>query len=89
MKSDIECLHCILKQALNATRHVTSDQNIQRKVIDKLAKQIPAFNLEDNPAILSKNAYEIVSELTGVRDPFRQTKRQTNEEEQLYEQTYI
>lgn len=80
MKADLDCLECMLKQGLNTIRLVTSDENIQRQLIDRIAIKIPQCDLNLSPALISKYVYDIISEETGIRDPYEQNKKQTNEE---------
>lgn len=80
MKSDLECLVCMLKQAMNTVRIVTKDEHLHREVMNRVAKTIRQTNLKFSPALISKPAYDIVSEVTGVDDPFKGIKAQTNRE---------
>ncbi|MFH1940803.1 MAG: ARMT1-like domain-containing protein [bacterium] len=78
MKSDIECLSCLFKQALNTVRLATSNRALHRKVLDRTADWIKKADLTDSPASVSTAVYRIVSEVTGVQDPYKEIKRQTN-----------
>lgn len=78
MRSDPECLVCMLKQALNTARIATSDINLQRTIINRVAEQIQRSDLTQTPAAISKPVYEIVTDVTGTKDPFRELKQQTN-----------
>ena len=68
MKSDLECLVCLLKQALNTVRLVTEDKLIQREVLNRVSDWIREADLENSPADISTKVYKIVSEVTGVED---------------------
>lgn len=78
MKSDHECLVCMLKQALNTARIATTDINLQRTIINRVAERIQRSDLTQTPATLSKPVYEIVADATGIKDPFRELRHQTN-----------
>lgn len=78
MKSDLECLVCLLKQALNTVRISTKDAALQRAVLDRVAREIPRAELTRSPAEISTRVYEIVSEVTGNPDPYRAVKTRTN-----------
>ncbi|MBW1710815.1 MAG: DUF89 family protein [Deltaproteobacteria bacterium] len=80
MKSKPDCIACMFKQALNTARFVTDDPEVQRKVLFKVAEAVAGMSLETSPAILSRPAYDAVTEITGVRDPYKQAKAATNEE---------
>lgn len=80
MKSDFECLVCMMKQALNTVRVATSDRHLQRKAMDRVARLIPETDLNRTPAFNSTKVYEIVSEVTGIKDPFKEIKKKSNED---------
>lgn len=80
MKSDLECLVCMLKQALNTVRIATKDEKRRRETMNRVAEQIQKTNLDFSPALISKQVYEIVSEVTGIDDPFRESKVHMNRE---------
>lgn len=80
MKSDLECLVCLLKQALNTVKLVTRDKLVQREVINRVSDWIKEADLENSPADISTKVYKIVSEITGNKDPYKEIKKKTNEE---------
>lgn len=57
---------------------VTDDVQIQLRILRRLASVVSELSLESTPAVLSQPAYDIVSEITGVRDPYKKIKKQTN-----------
>ncbi|MBW2091824.1 MAG: DUF89 family protein [Deltaproteobacteria bacterium] len=80
MKAKPDCIACMFKQALNTVRFVTDDPEIQRRVLFRVAEAVAEMSLDMTPAILSKAAYDAVSEITGIRDPFKQAKEVINKE---------
>ena len=80
MKSDMECLICLLKQAVNTVKIATQDKTLQREVINRTADVIRNADLGLSPAVISTEVYRIVSDVTGVEDPYKQQKEQTNRE---------
>jgi len=80
MKSDPECLICMMKQAFNTVNVITDDHAVQREVLNRVAEKISYTDLKNSPAEISKSVYEIVSRVTGVKDPYANLKRQTNKE---------
>jgi uncharacterized protein with ATP-grasp and redox domains len=68
----------MFRQALNTARVVTDDPGVHLAILQKLARRVADLDLDRTPAILSQPAYELVSEVTGVRDPFAEIKRETN-----------
>jgi len=80
MKATLDCLACILTQALRASRVATADPTIQRQVLDETAKKIPGLDMNKSPASISMVAYELTASLTGNEDPYRELKIEQNEQ---------
>jgi uncharacterized protein with ATP-grasp and redox domains len=80
MKSDPECLTCMMTQAFNTVKATTNDLSVQREVLNRVAETISYTDLEKTPAAISQPVYEIVSRVTGIKDPYADLKRQTNKE---------
>jgi len=79
VKATLDCLECIVTQALRVARRATADEALQRHILDKVAVLLPGMDLDKSPAALSQVAYEITSRLTGIEDPYRDAKREQNE----------
>lgn len=80
MKAKPDCIVCMFKQALNTIRRVTDDEDVHRRALVELAGVVAGYaDLRVTPAALSQPAYGIVARITGVNDPFREHKRESNE----------
>ena len=79
MKATPDCIPCFFRQALNTSRMVTADPAVQIEIFSRLARRVPDLDFADTPAGLSQDVYRIISEVTGIADPYREIKRQTNE----------
>lgn len=80
MKSDVECLFCLMKQAFNTAVLATPDKALQQEVIRRTAQWIQKADLSQSPAAISTVVYRIVSEITGNKDPYLKMKQQTNQQ---------
>lgn len=78
MNAKPECIVCALQQALNTARVVSEDPLVHLDVLHETARYLADVPLNQTPAALSKPVYDIVSRVTGVRDPFARLKQQTN-----------
>ncbi len=77
MKSSVKCLDCIVTQGNKVAEMVTNDFKLRKIINEELNKYIDKLNsqpLSDSPAILSTPIYYLIRELTGVADPFKQSK---------------
>ena len=78
MKSKPDCIVCMFRQALNTVRLVSNDPDLHLRTLKRVAESVRNMQMDQTPANLSQPAYEIVAELTGVRDPYAEQKRLTN-----------
>ncbi|MBN1557330.1 MAG: DUF89 family protein [Lentisphaerae bacterium] len=79
MKAHPDCIVCMFRQALNTVRLVSDDTETHRRVLAALAARVAAgASLDQTPAALSQPAYDIIAELTGIRDPYAREKRESN-----------
>ncbi len=81
MQPAADCIPCMFQQALNTARVVTDDPKVHEEVLRRLAAHVAAGGHRgSDPAAISKPAYDIVAEVTGVRDPYAAAKRESNQE---------
>ena len=78
MKAKADCIPCMFKQALNTARFVTDDPDVHMRVLEILSDRIRGLNMENTPAAVSQVVYEIVSDVTGIPDPYAGQKEETN-----------
>lgn len=78
MKASIECLECVVRQALRAARMAGDDPEMHRQVVNAAVKDIPGMDLNLSPAVLSLNLYQHAQRISGVDDPYRDIKKQQN-----------
>jgi len=78
MKASLECLECVVRQALRAARIAGDDPDMHRQVINAAVADIPAMDLNLSPAVLSLKLYQYAQEISGVADPYREIKREQN-----------
>ena len=79
MKARIDCLECVVRQALRSARAATDDPEVQRRIIDETCKRIPDLDLTKSPAEISQYAYDLAAELSGNADPYREARHDQNE----------
>ena len=78
MKAQLDCVICVLRQALRASRKVTEDEEIQEKILRRAMKELLEMNWKNTPFYMSYRVHRIVGEITGVNDPYRMVKKQSN-----------
>jgi len=74
MKTYLECIPCFMQQALKAGKISAKDDKQIKHIFDEVGKIIPSFSMEYTPAEYGAEVYKIISEITGVKDPYKQIK---------------
>ncbi|MDD5590346.1 MAG: ARMT1-like domain-containing protein [Dehalococcoidales bacterium] len=78
MQTYLDCIPCLLTQALRAARATTDDVSIHRRVIDSVAGMVPRLSLDLRPPEIAQQFYRLISNITGDADPFREAKIEAN-----------
>ena len=79
MKSHLDCIPCFIKQSLEAARLATDDIVIHEKVLKQVMKHLQNISFEDMPPEISREVHHIIRNITGVNDPYKKVKDQSNE----------
>ena len=78
MKASLECLECVVRQAMRAARMAGDDPEMHRQVVNAAVADIPAMDLNSSPAVISLNLYQYAQQISGVDDPYQTIKREQN-----------
>ncbi len=78
MKSTLDCLECVVKQALRCARLATDDPAIQRRILDEVSLRIPTLDIDESPSVISLCAYELTAQFSGNSDPYRELRHEQN-----------
>jgi damage-control phosphatase, subfamily I len=78
MKTNIECIPCFFRQAIESSRLCGLDEEQQRKVVNSVAEILPEFSLTETPIIMSKEIHLRLKDHIGVEDPYYTVKRMSN-----------
>jgi len=78
MKAYLDCIPCFYRQALDAARISGADEFVQKKIIDEISQLIPNFALEITPPEMGREIYNLVGKMSGIKDPFKEIKENSN-----------
>ncbi|MEI6970643.1 MAG: ARMT1-like domain-containing protein [bacterium] len=78
MNTHPDCIPCLFRQALNTGRIAGGSPAVLGRILVEVARRIPGRSMRMSPAAYSQPAYTIVSRVTGVADPFKAQKDETN-----------
>lgn len=79
MNTYLDCLPCLMNQALRAARAATDDEAVQRQVVNAVAAMIPELSLGLKPPEIAQRGYRLISQITGNHDPFYKAKVEANQ----------
>ena len=74
MKTFLECLPCMMQQALRAGRMATNDDDKVKKILDEVGALIKDIPMDSTPAESGALVYKKIREITGVVDPYKKIK---------------
>ena len=78
MRTQLDCIPCFLRQALEAARAAGSDEHVHRRVLNSVARMIPQLSLELTPPEIAHQVYRLIYQITGNSDPYHQAKIEAN-----------
>jgi uncharacterized protein with ATP-grasp and redox domains len=78
MKTYLDCLPCLMNQALKAARAATDDEEVQHQVVNAVAGLIPELSLGLKPPEIAQRGYRLIRQITGNNDPFYKAKVEAN-----------
>jgi uncharacterized protein with ATP-grasp and redox domains len=78
VKTYLECVPCIIKQAISTLRISGCSDKTGRKVIAEVIKRLKNIDYDLSPAANSEIAYVAFREITGIKDPYNDLKRKYN-----------
>lgn len=78
MKSCFDCIPCFFRQALEAGKLAHAGPLTLKKILDRIARTVPAFSLDSSPPEMGRIIHNTVKKMTKRRDPYRQIKARSN-----------
>ena len=76
MKTYLDCIPCMMEQALQTGRIATSDESKIKELLDVVGDRIKDIPLENTPPETATFIYQKIKEITGVNDPYKKIKEQ-------------
>ena len=78
MKTRLECLPCLARQALESAHIATDDPEVQGKIVRAVLGKLSQAELDATPFELGGVVQRTVRDFTGVDDPYLDIKQQSN-----------
>lgn len=74
MELFLECLPCLLRQALEAARMATADEDVQAVIMDDAMQVVTRYRAYSCAPALAAEIHEVVKVRTGTADPYEAIK---------------
>jgi uncharacterized protein with ATP-grasp and redox domains len=78
MRTYFDCIPCFIRQALDAARMVTDDEQIHEHIVREVLCLASKMDLRQSPPAMAQKIHRMIRKLTGVRDPYLQMKNRFN-----------
>jgi len=78
MKTYIDCIPCLVKQALSAVRLATVDEIVQERGLREILSKISELDLASSPPAMGGEMHRLIRSLTGKDDPYQELKQEYN-----------
>jgi len=78
MRIFLDCIGCFIRQALDAARLATDDEQIHEKVVREVLRLAADLNMSQSPPSIGQQIHRLIRELVGKDDPYRKIKKRFN-----------
>ncbi|MCK4412282.1 MAG: DUF89 family protein [Candidatus Eisenbacteria sp.] len=79
MRTYLDCISCFVRQALDASRMVTTDAAVHERVVRETLRLAVEMRFDRSPPWMAQQIHRLLREATGNPDPYREAKRRSNE----------
>lgn len=78
MNTSLDCIPCLLRQALEAVRLVSADPVVHEQVMREVLQWAKEMDLNQSPPALAQRIHRRLREITGIGDPYLAAKTRLN-----------
>jgi len=78
MRTYFDCIPCFVRQTLDSVRLITDDEQIHERVMREVLCLASKMDLRQSPPAMAQKIHRLIRKLTGVPDPYLQTKNRYN-----------
>ena len=79
MKLNLDCIPCFQRQALQAVRFISDDEELHQKVLREVTKKLLESDWNSTPPELAHEVHKIVKAIANVKDPYEGVKKESND----------
>ena len=78
MRIYLDCISCFIRQALDAARLATDDEQIHKKVVEQVLRLAADLDMSQSPPVIGQQIHRLIRSLVGSDDPYYRVKKQFN-----------
>ena len=78
MRIYLDCIGCFIRQALDAARLATEDEQIHEEVVRGVLRLAAGLDVSQSPPAIGQQIHRLIRKLAGSDDPYRETKSRFN-----------
>jgi uncharacterized protein with ATP-grasp and redox domains len=78
MRIYLDCISCFIRQALDAARLATDDEQIHKKVVREVLRLAVELDMSQSPPAIGQQIHRLIRNLVGQDDPYRKIKSRFN-----------
>jgi len=75
MRTYLDCIPCLMNQALRAARLATRSEAQIKRILDQVGQMIRDIPMESPPPVTARHVYRIIEKVSGNADPCRSLKK--------------
>ena len=79
MQTYLECVPCFVRQALDATRLVSADEDVAERVLRRVLEATARMRMDLPPPFMGREIHRIIREETGSADPYATLKQKSTQ----------
>lgn len=79
MKTYLDCIPCFVRQALDAARHCTENENVHEQVVRGVLSLSKDLDMRQSPPATGQQIHKLIRELVKVDDPYHGVKQRFND----------
>jgi len=79
MRIYLDCFSCFVRQALDAARFVTDDEEVHKTVVRSVLHWAAQTDMHNPPPVIGQQIHRLIRQITGKEDPYAEKKRGSNE----------
>ena len=78
MRTYLDCIPCLCRQALDAARFATDDESIHSQVLCRALVAAGEMDMRQSPPAMARQMHHVIAALTGAHDPYVKIKAHSN-----------